>query len=240
MTNFLHCGDIGDIIYSLPVIKYMGGGDLYLDIQGGKDFPYIANSSFKGRLKFNQESYDYLAPLLAEQPYISSINVWNGEDIHINLSESRKRFDNQKNLVRNHTDYFNIDYAVSDEPWITGPSVDKAPGLVLFTRTLRYQCNYPAVNFLLHKFRKEQKRILFLGLDIEHTIAQHTFDLQLERAKVEDARDSVKLIAMCDVYLSNQGANHSLAIAMAKHPFIAETQYTERVCVFENRKITYI
>jgi len=30
MNNFFHSGDTGDIIFSLPTIKAMGGGKLYI------------------------------------------------------------------------------------------------------------------------------------------------------------------------------------------------------------------
>ena len=32
MNKFKHSGTLGDIIYSLPIVKYFGGGEFYLHL----------------------------------------------------------------------------------------------------------------------------------------------------------------------------------------------------------------
>ena len=58
VKTFLHSGDLGDIIYSLPTIRKLGGGILYLDITGGSKDEYCKQQT-TDRLKFNINSFNF-------------------------------------------------------------------------------------------------------------------------------------------------------------------------------------
>ena len=82
MANFFHSGNLGDVVWSLPTIKALGGGDLYLAKGGipsairkynnGPVFP-----EYEGRL--SQKDIDLITPLLEAQPYIGSVKIPIGE-----------------------------------------------------------------------------------------------------------------------------------------------------------------
>ena len=72
LKTFKHSGDLGDIIFSLPCIKEKGGGILYLDPEGGEQEPVVSWSQYN-RTKLNQNSIDFIKPLLEVQKYIKEV-----------------------------------------------------------------------------------------------------------------------------------------------------------------------
>ena len=47
MKTFKHSGDMGDIIFSLPTIRALGGGVLYLDPRGGQKESTVSWKNFE-------------------------------------------------------------------------------------------------------------------------------------------------------------------------------------------------
>ena len=81
LTNsFLHSGDLGDIIYSLPSIKKLGGGTLYLNPSANN-----LQNNYPIKTKLTKNSINLLRPLLLEQEYIYDVSIWNGNAIDYNL-----------------------------------------------------------------------------------------------------------------------------------------------------------
>lgn len=237
LMRFYHCGDIGDVILSLPVVKAMGGGTMYLDPDGGQHFDVIRKTTWPGRMKFDRAAADFLAPLIAYQPYITDVQLWRGQEYDVCLSEARRIFSNERNIVSHYTDFFGLDYSVSDEPWLVAPEEPSIPQAILMTRTLRYQSNYPEWMSLLKEHKGRE--MVFLGLPFEHEVFCKTFDVTPRYYDVRDALEAAALIKSCSRYISNQGAHHAIAVGLNKQPFEAETQFNESVCRFPNRSIRY-
>ena len=235
--RFYHCGDIGDIVFSMPVVKAMGGGTVYLDPLGGQHLDVIKATTWDGRMKFDQAAAGYLAPLLRAQRYIEDVQLWSGQEYDVCLVEARRIFDKQRNIVSHYTDFFCLDYSVSDDGWLDVPDEPAVSGAVLLTRTLRYQSNYPKWTSLLHDLRGQE--LVFLGLPFEHEVFCRTFDVKPRYHPVANALHAASLIKSCRMYISNQGANHAIAVGLNKQPFLAETQFDENVCRFPNRSIEY-
>lgn len=235
--RFYHCGDIGDIIFSLPVVKAMGGGTLYLDPEGGRHLEVIRKTTRYGRMKFDRAAAEYLAPLLAHQPYIDDVQMWDGQVYDVCLSDARQVFNNQRNIVSHYTDFFGLDYSISDAPWIEAPADPSVEETILLTRTLRYQCNYPEWDGILYDLR--DKKTLFLGLPFEHEVFCRTFDVNVPFRPVANALEAASIVRSSRHYVTNQGANHAIAIALDKRDLSAETQFNESVCRFPNRVLRY-
>jgi hypothetical protein len=73
--TFKHSGDLGDIIFSLPVIASEGGGVLYLDPEGGKQEPLVSWGQYE-TTKLTEGSILALKPLLEAQDYIEEVRLW--------------------------------------------------------------------------------------------------------------------------------------------------------------------
>ena len=111
MQQFAHAGDLGDIIYSLPTIRALGGGVLRLRPAGYTDKP------------MTQERADLLIPLIEKQPYIE--RVYFDASPHevpgeVNLDRFRAHL-GAGNLVGSHAEACGIKLDHwSPEPWIEG------------------------------------------------------------------------------------------------------------------------
>ena len=84
-TKFHHSGDLGDIIYSLPFIRYKGGGMLILS-SDYKEMPVRSPMTWEVCMQLNE--------LLVGQSYITEVQcaLKKPEDIDIDLNDFRKTF----------------------------------------------------------------------------------------------------------------------------------------------------
>src|SRR6186713_1910265 len=90
--TFRHGGKIGDVIFSLPVIRELGGGIVYLP----ESTPDACNNLYSG-----------LKDLLEEQPYIKEVREYPSwlpymqlvPDIHIDYDLDRARMQTLKGVI---------------------------------------------------------------------------------------------------------------------------------------------
>ncbi|MHA2055618.1 MAG: hypothetical protein ACW99F_18730 [Candidatus Hodarchaeales archaeon] len=103
--NFHHMGGIGDIIYSLPTIKALGGGNLYTDFD---------------------KVYYFLKPLMEVQSDIDNWFHWRArpfDRIHINLDAFRgientaRHSGIRKHLAETFADLLELEVNL-EEPWL--------------------------------------------------------------------------------------------------------------------------
>jgi len=78
MNRFKHKPKLGDIIYSLPLIKSLGGGILYLD---------PVSEHFLGEEEIWKKRFKWLMPLIKIQPYIRDVKIYEGEDYDYDLDD---------------------------------------------------------------------------------------------------------------------------------------------------------
>src|SRR5947208_2662564 len=89
--TFKHSGDLGDIIFSLPTVRALGGGVLYLDPTGGELEPLVKEPlKLRTHTKLTAAAIDSLRPLLLLQEYIADVRFWHGERVDYNLDEFRR------------------------------------------------------------------------------------------------------------------------------------------------------
>jgi hypothetical protein len=139
---FKHSGDLGDIIFSLPTIRALGGGLLYLDPNGGEASPFVdwagktgtnlvlhldehrnegtPVNQLPGRTRTNltTESIESLRPLLLQQEYIVDVQLWYGETVDHDLDAFR-RHNRFNNLSDAHLAAFELPFAERDRAWLT-------------------------------------------------------------------------------------------------------------------------
>jgi hypothetical protein len=114
--TFKHSGDMGDIIYSLPTIRAMGGGVLYMDPEGGLKSPLVKWVG-RDRTKLCAATIESAMPLLRLQPYLEDVRFWRGEQVEFDLDTFRLniRFNN---LADSHLAAFNLPLTERDTPWL--------------------------------------------------------------------------------------------------------------------------
>lgn len=197
MNVFNHSGAQGDIIYSLPTIKRLGGGVL--------------------RINQPDEVVDNLRPLLMMQDYI--VDVWGTDHTPIenhsyfDLDLFRQQPDLHKNhLVLSHMRAFEVDEANWTEPWLEpldGPF--KRIDYAVVNMTPRYH----AKGFNWHReidyLKGMYKNVIFLGEEKDNICG-------LDYVKTNNALELATVISHSRMFIGNQ----SLALAIAEglgHPY---------------------
>ena len=248
-----HYGDMGDIIFSLPVLKELQNRgnfiDLELDCNGGKGkmHPYVAKPA-RGYTKFNQKSYEFLLPLLQKQSYISLIRDHITEIIqpgveYVDLNEFRNKI-GYSNIVLSHLVATNTikdvqlkDFPKLTERWLEVGDNNEEQYDILFNRTLRFQGNHSFWESALPKVIKEGKKIGFMGTDLEYQVITEIMEVskeQLPRVFISDALQMAKLIDKCSLFVSNEGLPGAIAMVLDKQ-LILEVNKTYPAIVFKHK-----
>lgn len=237
--TFKHSGDLGDIIYSLPVIKSLGGGTLYLDITGGEDEPSCRAQCMDGKTNFNKTSYDFIKPLIEVQPYIKEVKVYEkGQHIDHNLNMFRYKFNDPKarsktrNLLDLHMEAFGLPEWDPNEPWlfVNDPIILERKSFV--SRSPRMQSNYPW--FLVNKFKFRDQSI-FLGLPKEHEVFEWTFNIKIPYHPVKDALEIARILKGARALAANSTFILSVGIGLGTVPIIQEVEHHFPTTVFPGK-----
>jgi len=110
MTNFIHSGATGDLIFSLPTIRAMGGGNLFIT-------------------NFDKQRSESIKKLIELQPYIHNVVVTDHPPEGIDLNLFRQHAGHHSNLVEAH---FKGQGIPIDETWRDGWLTLPEPNFQLF------------------------------------------------------------------------------------------------------------
>lgn len=195
MTTFFHRGSHGDIIYSLPTIIALGGGDICLS---------------------NGNQYDTLKPLLSTLPYIHSVfsQEKSKTKIDYDLDKFRQHAINETSLLltRCHMKPFGVDYDLT-QAWIDVEPKKVADVVVNVTPRYRHdRFDYSVLRWY---------DCVFIGKESEWTKFKNDTSLDLPYAPTSDGLEAAKIIRGSKIFVGNQSFCFSLAEAM-KHPRILE------------------
>jgi len=195
-TKFKHSGDMGDIVYSLPVIKALGGGTLYLDPEGGLSSDLVGWKGHR-KTKLNASSIDSLKVLLENQSYLTEVRYWSGEEVDYDLDRFRLYADGKRNLVESHSMAFGVKF--NGEPWLDVRK--RKVSKYVISRSLRYHGNYE----YWEQFDKSiLKDSVFIGLEEEHRYFKLVFGHDVKYYKTASIIDAAEVIAGCEYYFANQ------------------------------------
>jgi hypothetical protein len=161
MSEFFHSGATGDIIFSLPTIKAMGGGKLYIS-------------------NFDKQRAESIKKLIEVQPYITEVEIRDGWAPGYDLNRFRDYASHNNNLVEAHFRGQNIPIDPTwKEGWLTLPE----PNFELFP-TKKYSVinrttNYADPNFNwaneVEYLKTISDEVYFLGYFKEWQLFNSTF-----------------------------------------------------------------
>lgn len=218
--NFLHSGNAGDIIYSLPVLKkiYETSGikqNIFLQL----DQPLIMPEHYHhplGGTMLNSHMANMLIPLIMAQSYINLCAVYSNEKIHINLDSFRSDVIpmNRTNIARWYTYITGVQGDLFKKWIITPPDVAFKDTIVL-ARSSRYQ------NVLIdYSFLNQYPNICFVGVPDEFEAMKKKVT-HMTYHEVDNFFELSSLIAGCKFFIGNQSFPFSLAEAL-KVPRVLE------------------
>tara|TARA_R100000951_G_scaffold70287_1_gene59195 strand:+ start:117 stop:845 length:729 start_codon:yes stop_codon:yes gene_type:complete len=242
MKTFKHSGDLGDIIYSLPTIKELGGGVLYLDPEGGKDEPLVDWSVYD-RTKLKKSSIDSIKAFLEQQEYIKEVKLWDPSvNVDYNLDKFRQHV-KFNNLAFSHLDAFDL-LGKKDrwnvEPWLKADKKNLPKGKsIILSRSCRYHGNYSFWECLQEEI---VENAVFVSHPKEYEYFMYTFpryEGRIPHLETENILDLAGYISGCDLFIGNQSFVHALAEGMKK-PMINEVYPQYPSCIFQREGVRYV
>jgi hypothetical protein len=226
MKSFKHSGTFGDLIYSLSVVKKMGGGDIEFAIGNIENCvaqygyrPDEVDPMHQGR--FTDKDFDLLLPLLLRQEYINGVLKWHPGDTEADVDLDRFRgvlfrgFEG--NYVEAYHRTFNLpfDTGMYNETWLEADP--KPVASIVINRTFRYRC--PSGNGswqnLLAQANISQNGI-FVGTADEHEDFVKCTGFSIDHYQVKDFKELADVIAGADLFMGNQSAAYSIAMGLGK------------------------
>lgn len=252
MNKFKHSGTFGDLIYSLPIVKHLGGGEFYLHLGqinwiGQHYYGSPPQPLHQGRM--TQKDFDFLAPLLQSQPYITKVAVLdpNTTEITHNLDRFRTPFvTHPGNYVDIYADVFGIKNPTTKQdlrntPWIHIENPVRIPDKhLVINRTERWlpKNTTHAWQHLAQKNYPEQS--LFVGTPKEYKnfIDQFPQWRACQYYPTDTALELAQIIAGSTQFIGNQSLALSLAIGLGKN-YIMEARddlpLNRNECYFPNQ-----
>lgn len=225
MNVFKHSGDFGDIIAALPIMRHLGGGKLILGAA------YGVNGA---RESFRAERFNTIAPLLRQQPYLSSVEYDNkpkGVTYDFDYFRVMPIRDKGHNLINWQSDYFGID-EVDMSPWLHVKPSKQSNGKVIFARTQRY--HNPRFNW--EKVVKSNPDGIFIGLHDEYWAFRAAARMaEVTWIETKDLLEVAQLIAGSDKIICNQSCPFWIAIGLG-HTVVQETDVQILNSIVSERK----
>jgi hypothetical protein len=229
---FCHGGDLGDLIYSLPTIRALGGGRLVLCPQLG----LFGNGLPLPAVKMTAERANAMFGLLTRQCGISTVG-WQPEypafDNCVNLNAFRYVVAMTKrtpcpqltNLAHMHLAAFGLALSEADYAWLHCAKPSRVAGrpLVVARSLRRHADSFPWQELV----RRYEHLMVFLGLEEEYTLFSKTYSGQLVWHVTSTLSDAASIVAGARCFIGNESSLFAIAEAMKK-PVILERTLPDR------------
>ena len=208
--SFKHSGARGDLIYSLPALRALGGGSLYVNRK---------NDSFF-ESKVSDEELSGISEFMSTQSYVKEVLDWEGRDVDIDLDQFRKMETSHHLLSETYLHKFGVSFDLS-KPWIeTDKIVANNRAEIVVSRTPRYHAPFDWAELI-----PWLDRSVFIGSQSEHVEFCNKTGFQIRHEVTKTWLELVRIILGSKLFIGNQSFAYSLAEGM-KHPRILE------VCLF--------
>jgi len=230
VLNFLHSGKMGDLIFSLPLIKQLGGGNLYLKLN-----EWDAGANFgAGEFKLTDQTYKLMLSLLESQPYIKQVAIFNNDPIHYDLNWFRESVDSSYTLAQSYFVALGFnDYSAIRSSWLTVEPNTAFNDKIVISRTNRYLVGRPEINgFYTHlKSRNLSKQGVYLGTDEEYENFERLYDTGIKHHKIQSLLEAASIIAACKYYTGNENVFNAIAEGLKKITFLECNN--NNYCIYE-------
>ena len=226
MTTFRHSGTLGDLIYSLYMVKKMGGGHFQVAMNNIENCvakygyrPEDVDPQHKGR--FTAQDFACLYPLLLKQEYITNVSGWKqGEPLpDVDLDDFRRVLYRtfEGNILQAYHIALNQPFTMADydTPWLEADTIETKP--VVISRSARYRPPNGDEGWRsIIADADLENNAVFVGTAREHADFVKTFGVAVEYRPVIDFLELASVINGADLFVGNQGFAYSLAIGLGK------------------------
>ena len=205
--SFLHSGRIGDVIYSLPTIKELSKSHkckLYVQIEK----PILGPFEASRKVFINKRCGDLILPLLRNQDFLETVNIYKDEKIDINLDLFR-------DIPINHSFYssrwFSHICGVNinvENTFLSVKPNDLIKNKIIVGRSSRYRNAY--INY---KFLKNTKNLLCIGLKDEFQDSKKDIN-DLEFHECKDFLEMAEIIKASKFFIGNMSLQYIISEAL--------------------------
>lgn len=250
MISYSHSGTTGDVFSSLAIVNCLGKGDYYLRLN---NLDNICNKigwhnagRHSGRMRI--EDFDFLAPLMQQQPNINNFSVWNNQPItyelekrafNLNVPVWPRNFANQDATAMKvdtikHFRTLQIDpYIIVDKPTII-------PGRPICISRNQYYLDgttdiTTVPEWLNWIERKLTEQCFFVGLPEDHDWFENTMKIKVDYHPTSDSLELARLIAGAKMMIANQSMPGTLAVGIGTTIWIETRKNTD----LEQNEILY-
>ena len=162
--SFLHSGHCGDLIYSLSLIKELSKKyECNLFVQLNKKNELYYHNHPAGDVMINNRMGEQLLPLLKKQKYLNSINIFENQNIEIDLNLFREVPTNlYTHSIRWYSHLTGVPVDM-EEIFLDVEEHESIKNKIVILRSPRYQNQF--INF---DFLKKKENLIFIGLKLEY------------------------------------------------------------------------
>jgi hypothetical protein len=228
--NFFTVGSFGDTIYSLCMVKLLGGGNMYVKLNAMDEFAqrvlgWPDAGPAKGR--YTQRDYEVLEPLLKAQEYLDHVAIWNNESFDYDF-EDHYKYHLIKGWQGNQTECYAMTQGMNIhdpanrkqlllEPWLTPVDPIVIPGKpIVVNRTVRYLYGAPSDEWHQWVENGLGDYAVFVGTKEEHADFEALFNVKIEYYETKDLLELAQVIQGCEQFIGNQSVALSIAIGLGK------------------------
>ena len=255
MTTYRHSGTLGDLIYSLSVVKKMAVENNAMFLVALNNIencvsqygyrPEEVDPAHKGR--FTYQDYEWLRPLLARQSYIQDVGTWTQgtpePDVDLDCFRGVLFRGFEGNYVEAYHRTFDLPFRMSDYdmPWLEADPVTVKP--IVVSRTFRYR---DPESDAYWEYMADQGMLevngIFLGTKEEHRDFVKVTGVPVPYHPVADFLELANIVAGADMVMANQNFVYSLAMGLGKESML-ETMKIKPLqnneCFFPRKNCTY-
>jgi len=231
--KFKHSGTLGDIIQSMAIVKYLGGGEFYLHLN---QVDWIAKHYYNSephpfhKGKMTEKDFSFMKRFFEAQSYITKFSILNNDvEITHNLDRFRPLFVyHPANYVSTYCMAFGIKDkdlhdSISKDPWLECPDIKKIDKSYVINRTSRF--TEPGCNeqWKIWKDQGMDEDSIFVGLENEYDDFKKLTGWNLEYHPTKDMLELAQVISGCKKFIGNQSVALSLAQGLGV-PYLFETR----------------
>ncbi len=204
--SFLHSGHLGDIIYSLPVIKELSKTHkCHLYIQSNKPMPVKYSNHPSGNFYLDDRIIKLFLPLIKNQSFLNSANIYSNEKIDINLDLFRDLpIDIKFHSTRWYT-HLTGTFFDMENSFIDVKPHESIKNKIVIVRSPRYRNQ-----FINYKFLEKTKNIICVGLRSEFEDLKKEIKL-IEFYDCKDFLEMAQIIKSCKFFVGNECFAYSVA-----------------------------
>lgn len=229
MKTYKHSGTLGDLIYSLPIVKKMGGGEFKIALDNieatiakySRNPAAIEQVDPAHRGRFTPADVNLLRPLLERQSYINTVSTWRQGDADADIDLDQFRGTLFRGFEGNYVQAYHMAFGLPfkmedfDTPWLEADANPVAP--IVVNRTPRYRCPSGDASWQNIAGQADlEKNGIFVGGVTEHSDFVASTGISIPYRPVRDFLELANIVAGADLVMANQSFVYSIAVGLGK------------------------